>query len=211
MALFVTYTVLPYSSEAQDDKTASPAETNGIYAEVSFFPSIERDQSLTVNVSVVNTNVYGFWGQTVSEPKDAHDIAHSPLLKAMLSDSFLYFTPTNPFYDAIQLQDATGKTLPLFKAYASTSNSYPALFSLAAARKNNSYASSSEPRPLKSSRDTLAQFQLEDYFKIEESGNYKLTVWPKIYKRASTNDDICHRIDLPPVTVVIKWEGQPSK
>lgn len=54
-------------------------------------------------------------------------------------------------------------------------------------------------------------FQLGDYFELKEPGEYKLTVWPKIYRRSATNDDICQRIDLPPVSVTIKWQGQAAK
>jgi hypothetical protein len=53
-------------------------------------------------------------------------------------------------------------------------------------------------------------FQLTDYFDIKQPGEYQLTVWPKIYKRSATNSDICERIDIPPVTVTIKWDGKSS-
>lgn len=196
-----------YASETTNSQTTNQMDTNGIYAEVSFFPNIEHDQRLTVDIFIVNTNTYGFWGRKVDENTDNT----ATVLQQMFSDTFLYFTPTNPFYDAIQLQDTTGKKIPLLKPYVFSPSSYPAFFSLSAARKSNQYPSASEPRSLKSSHDTLAQFQLEDYFDIREPGDYQLTVWPKIYKRASTNDDICRRIDLPPVTVTIKWNGATKK
>ncbi len=51
---------------------------------------------------------------------------------------------------------------------------------------------------------------LTDYFDIKEPGQYTFTVWPKIYKHSSTNTDICNRIDLPPVSVTFKWNGQTN-
>jgi hypothetical protein len=51
-------------------------------------------------------------------------------------------------------------------------------------------------------------FPLKDYFDIKQAGEYKLTVWPKIYKRTATNLDVCDRTDLPPVSATFKWNGE---
>ncbi len=55
------------------------------------------------------------------------------------------------------------------------------------------------------------RFQLEDYFEMRAPGKYQLTVQPKIYHRLATNDDICVRIDLPPITATFKWAGEKTK
>ncbi len=54
-------------------------------------------------------------------------------------------------------------------------------------------------------------FELGALFDIKNAGEYKLTVWPKIYKRSATNPDICQRLDLPPVSVTINWQRRPVK
>jgi hypothetical protein len=57
----------------------------------------------------------------------------------------------------------------------------------------------------------VGPFSLGDYFDIEEPGEYAITVWPKVYKRDATNSDVCHRIDLPPVSAKFKWSGSSKK
>jgi len=61
------------------------------------------------------------------------------------------------------------------------------------------------PIPLMTCLPQLSRFHLEDYFDIKKPGDYHLTVWPKIYKRAGPTNDLCERIDLPPVTAAVKW------
>jgi hypothetical protein len=48
-------------------------------------------------------------------------------------------------------------------------------------------------------------FYLKDYYSIKKEGEYHLTIWPKISQRSKTNLDLCHRIDLKPVTIPIEW------
>jgi hypothetical protein len=47
----------------------------------------------------------------------------------------------------------------------------------------------------------LGGFEIKDYFRIKKSGQYTLTVWPKIYQRSPTSDIWLYRIDIPPVLV----------
>lgn len=61
------------------------------------------------------------------------------------------------------------------------------------------------------SKANLGLFDLSHYFQLKKSGDFKLTVWPKIYKPSSKNQDRYERIDILPVTVVIKWGGTPGK
>src|SRR6185369_6425936 len=53
-------------------------------------------------------------------------------------------------------------------------------------------------------------FSLNDYFMPTNVGKYKLTVWPKMYKRTNDGSAICYRIDLPPVTIPIDYSNIPS-
>ena len=67
------------------------------------------------------------------------------------------------------------------------------------------------PFPLDSSRNVMGRFKLSDYFAITNAGEYRLTVWPKIFTRALTNKDLCERVDLPPVTITFQWPIEPEK
>jgi hypothetical protein len=51
----------------------------------------------------------------------------------------------------------------------------------------------------------LARFRLFDYFEITNSGEYQLTVWPKVYVKTSTNTFDCKLIDVPPVTATFTF------
>jgi len=49
---------------------------------------------------------------------------------------------------------------------------------------------------------------LNHVFLVETSGNYELTIWPKIYHGSQTNPDLFERIDLPPVKFPIIWDAR---
>lgn len=181
--------------------------TNGICGEAEVLWDNGGDESPVIAVSVVNTNINGFLGEPT--PKNSHEIA--PILQKMFSGTMLFFAPTNQFCGPVELENTNGMKIPPLKPQISSRNSYPAFFSLSAVTKSKHNPLNFFPRPLGSWRDSLARFPLDDYFDIKKPGTYQLTVWPKIYKRASTNDDICHRIDLPPVSVTIKWNGTPQR
>ena len=57
----------------------------------------------------------------------------------------------------------------------------------------------------------LGFFDLGDYFQTKEPGEYKLTLWPKIYKRTGLDNDLYQRIDIPPVSVTFQWDGEPLR
>jgi hypothetical protein len=43
------------------------------------------------------------------------------------------------------------------------------------------------------------------------TGEYTLTVFPKIYRRSHADQDVCQRIDLPPATVSFRVEEGQRK
>jgi hypothetical protein len=49
-------------------------------------------------------------------------------------------------------------------------------------------------------------FQLDDFFDLRQPGEYTVRVWPKIYKLSTQSTNLCERIDLPPISVGIRWE-----
>ena len=120
---------------------------------------------------------------------------------------------TNSFCGPVELRDAKGRSLPLLKPEVSQPDAYPARYSLSDEDANFIHRHGAylgpgifpEPVLAVHSSSDLAKFNLEEYFDLKEPGEYLLTVWPKIYKRAAKGADVCERIDLPPVTVTIKW------
>jgi hypothetical protein len=142
-------------------------------------------------------------------------------LPSGVPESIIYWGANNSFCGPIELKDETGQKIPLLKPSVSLPESYPAGFYLSPLfhdwfNKDMTQASTyvlpmpgeKPPGFLCDSkrRYQLALFSLGDYFKIKKSGEYKLTVWPKIYKRSATNTDFFERIDVSPVTAPIKYK-----
>jgi hypothetical protein len=125
------------------------------------------------------------------------------------ADRWMYFMATNSFCGLIELTDQAGQKLPLLKPQVDSEAAYPASFQIWQTRLSHHVRRSWEcPVPLVPQAGTnveMRPFKLEDYFKIQIPGEYHLTVRPKIYKRSATNNDLCERIDLSPVTVPVHW------
>ena len=121
-----------------------------------------------------------------------------------------FFAATNSFCGLIELRDASGDTIPLLKPEVNSSEAYPIAYRLDIVGHllaKNIGLGPALPMVMYGS-DAELSFYLKDYFKIKEPGEYQLTVWPKIYKRLGTNDDLCVRIDVPPVTIPIHWADE---
>ena len=127
-----------------------------------------------------------------------------------------YYRATNSFCGPIALRDPSGRQVPLLHPALSSLNAYPPTYSLRLAQADLMgrylfYSGPPMPTPLMTQLPQLARFHLEDHFPVKEPGDYQLTVWPKIYKRISTTNDLCERIDVPPVSVVVSWQGHQLK
>jgi hypothetical protein len=187
--------------------TANGGSTsNGIYGIVSLRLGEGPLHGQSVEVLVTCTNKSEFYGEEMPDDKD--------ILKTFekaFSDRLLYFAPTNLFCGVIELRDSSGAALPLLKPEISMPEAYPPSFPLRNAKRSNPHPSAQYPKPLAFPRELLAHFQLADLFDIKQPGDYTLTVWPKIYKRSSTNSDLCVRFDLPPVSATFKWDGDSQK
>lgn len=55
----------------------------------------------------------------------------------------------------------------------------------------------------------IAMFDLAKYFTLEKPGDYKLTLWPKLYKKVQRDKDLFQLIDIPPVSFNFHWDGSP--
>ena len=121
-----------------------------------------------------------------------------------------YFGAPNSFFGFVELKDSEGRKMALLKPQANSQAAYPDSYSIQQARidLNKGISMGPElPGVITGSDPVAGNFHLQNYFKIEKPGDYQLTIWPKIYKKSETNQDIVQRIDLPPVTIPIKWAG----
>ena len=216
-------------AEAQSNQTTSPVPgaipslewnwgmpTNGICGEAAVHWSSGRGQLPDVQIRIVDTNASCiFGGESRGEAIDgtiggkAYPLGD--LLDRLSHDKWLCFGPTNLFCGPVQLRDAAGRELPPLKPEVSSPEAYPESFSVAQARKQRPDPRTAFPLALYGWAPQLARFNLGDYFAIDKPGAYRLTVWPKIYKRSTGNPDLCERIDVPPVAVTIDWTEPPAK
>lgn len=217
LLVVVSLLLVPLSGLSQPNQSSSPVPgampcpernwgmpTNGICGEAAVIWSRGVARLPDIAVNVINTNRGGFFGpdSSTNEVKAFVDSA--------FSDQALYFSPTNLFCGPLELRGPNGLLLPPLKPGIASPQAYPPTFNLGASKKNNRNFPADFPLPLESWNARLAEFRVEDYYQVKEPGEYRLSVWPKIYKRASTNSDICVRVDLPPVSVTIKWDAETN-
>lgn len=186
---------------AEENGQAVGASTNGIYGSATYSP-----------------NSYGEGGHLVSvyshftPPSTNIDyISQFELEKFHVAK---YFVATNSFCGFLELKDSGGNKLPLLKPNVNSQAAYPSSYSLKQVFINLNKGISMGPElpmAITGTDPRICNFHLHRYFQIEKLGDYQLTIWPKIYKRSVTNLDLVERIDLPPVTIPIKWTESSSK
>jgi hypothetical protein len=185
------------------------ATTNGIYATgkyVAFWPDGGHVIRIYVHFRPPSTNI-----PTISpfprvvEESNGVKIYSDPIFDGK------YFLATNSFCGFVELRDQSGDKVALLKPEVNSPEAYPDAYDLKLANRllmeKVAYMGAPKPGCLSGMDPEQCRFHLQKYFKLEKTGDYQLTVWPKIYKRSETNRDLCERIDLPPVTIPIKWSG----
>ena len=227
--IFSLIAVLYFQQNAIAEQLGSSTRTatNASYAtgHVEYYI---QENYVKVPVQIAVTCHLDFAGETNIERRKVvvvnftNRTAHDPSL------FWKYFMGTN-YIDGnyccgpVEMQDKEKRQLPLLRPQINFPSAYPPSYSLTNAqafilrcRNRQAVALNGllSPFPLLP-RDgvevDLPKFNVANYFKLETPGEYQLTVWPKIYKRSATNDDVCERLDLPPVTIPIKWNGDSSK
>jgi len=125
-----------------------------------------------------------------------------------------YWGATNSFCGPMELVSESGKKMRLLKPEILSPQHYPEKFDLRPLHDDfwnkaaKSFSTHDEipghvlPEFLTEGNRPYQYryFNLNEFFKVKKPGDYKLTVWPVIYRRSSTNDDMYEKIDVPPVT-----------
>lgn len=183
--------------------------TNGIYASgkyVAHYPGGGNIIRLFVHFRPPSTNIPAISPfPRVVEESNGIKTYSNPIFDGK------YFVATNSFCGFVELRNESEDVITLLKPEMNLQESYPDSYNLKISNRilmeKISYMGADKPGCLSGTDPEQCRFHLKDYFKIEKPGDYQLTVWPKIYKRSETNSDLCERIDLPPVTIPIKWAG----
>jgi len=182
------------------------AATNGISGGIRVALGVGRP--LVVSVFVTNANL-----QETSPMDDSATNPAMAFIEKVEGPDWLYYMPTNSFCGPIELRDVRGSGVPPIEAKARQTNAYPAQYDLSLERSNYLHRKEAMlgpglfPDPVLgiASTSELIRFEVGKYFDLKEPGEYKLTVWPKIYRRIATNNEVCRRIDVPPVSATLKW------
>jgi hypothetical protein len=188
--------------------------TNGIRAGITVRQAAGPTGAPAISVFVTNSNPGELF-----QAKDYGTNWLKPFLEKVGNNDWLYYMATNSFCGPVELRDAKGRSLPLLKPEVSRPEAYPPRYSLSADNFNRLYRNRAYlgpgifPLPLLGAHlsSELVKLDLAEHFDLKEPGDYELTVWPKIYKRISKTSDLCERIDVPPVSVTLRWESRPSK
>ncbi len=127
----------------------------------------------------------------------------------------VYLAASNAFCGPIELLNATGESLTFRSHQLTAEEPYPKylrwsiLFREAMAQPTISQTVPADKVYFSGEGWVeLAKFSLQETFGLKEAGEYRLTVWPKLYKRSERADedrDVYVRIDMPPVTANINW------
>jgi hypothetical protein len=120
----------------------------------------------------------------------------------------MYFKATNYFCGPVILRDSNGVEVPPRDRNLVSDATYPPSFRhLELGSLDDLHRKIASP--LFGRLPQLARFKLEDIFEMKKSGDYVLTVWPKIYRQLKNDDDLCERIDVPPISVKVRWISSP--
>ena len=188
--------IAPLGIHAEENGQPVGASTNGIYASAKYLPNAPGDGGHLISIFV----------HFRSPSTNIDYISPFELEKYQVAK---YFNARNAFIGLIELENSSGEKIPLLKTNVNSQAEYPDSYSLKQTRMdlNQGNIGPELPYAITGSDPEAGNFNLPKYFKIKKPGDYQLTVWPKIYKKTETNSDLVKRIDLPPVTIPIKWTG----
>ncbi len=175
---------------------------SGIYATGADVDSNEHRVTIIIHFTPPNTNIDISPFMHLIKGTNGVKTITTPLKDGR------FFWATNSFCGFVELRDADGGKVRLLKPEINDSAAYPSSYRLRIVGRLETHVVASYELPhALSGADANFIFNIKDYFKIKEPGEYQLTVWPKIYKRLGTNDDLCVRMDIPQVTIPIHWAG----
>lgn len=205
LATFGLLAIVPMlCAQAEVSPVEDGGSTNGLYATAQFTPFWPGGGNVVrvfLHIRPPGTNIPAI--SPFPMTSNTNGLVSDPIT------SGLYFLATNSFCGFIKLRDASGQDVGLLRPEVNLPEAYPQSYNLYSASRfleRKFGPAPSLPLCLCGTDSELVTFHLTKYFNIQDSGDYQLSVWPKIYKRSETNHDIVKRIDLPTVTIPIKWK-----
>lgn len=132
-------------------------------------------------------------------PGEARTLAYAPTAQ--------YFMATNSTWGPMTLVDASGHEAAPLKPRTNSRESYPEVYSVNAmfsylTSPGRGGWRSGPPLPIALQPGLgLPLVEVNRFFRITGPNDYRLTLWPKVYRRETPGSDLCRRIDLPPVSL----------
>jgi hypothetical protein len=200
------------------------AETNGLYAKAAAVRNASGAdyhvwlyvlQSRTNHAASAQTEpntVFFGSGQVMANPVKTNATARVEYFK-----NGFFFQSLNSFCGIVELRDKNHAVVPLRQPEVNWTNDYPAYFTSATLPQSRFWPKTAPqfapkerwPTPFLGEIAHLPSFSLTNIFAVEHPGEYRLTIWPIIYKRVYLGQDLCERVDLPPVSVDLTIETSP--
>ncbi len=202
-------------------KTEAGLPINGLYAEVGVYSVSRADNSVVVltlhhtgsasnSFELRQTRTNWYFGESflkLKQPENETIRLRNP--------RGYFFKPLNGFPGKLRLSTTNGAPVAMFHAETiNADTNYPASFRFSSLTNHFSKPSSqiltggegNWPDVLVGMKPHLKNFNLNEMFDIKGSGTYLLEFSPIIYRRSLTDPDLCERVDLPPVTISVRWE-----
>lgn len=200
------------------------AVTNGIHTEVCTRRILHKG-SATVWIYIVSpattnkaagTNFQWYFGEDFLQlPTEAltNQSRGRPLKGFYRPPPGFYFEALNGCFGTFEMWNNKGQPVQKILPQNAQATNFPSLF-----RFSTVFESEFAPKPgisggppwptplLMTGRSQLANFDLDAWFALTNSGEYRLKVSPIIYRRSAQDLDLCERVDLPPVTIDIVWD-----
>ena len=175
-----------FHANAAETGESVGASTNGIYATAKYLPSEPGGANIRVYVHFrpPSTNI-----PTISPFPSTLEETNEVFVP---DTDRKYFLATNSFCGFVELKNESGEQIKLLKPAVNSPAAYPAAYNLKLTSKllEGKIDASILPGCLSGMDPVQCSFHLQKYFKIEKPGDYRLTVWPKIYEKSETNQDI---------------------
>jgi hypothetical protein len=121
----------------------------------------------------------------------------------------MFFKATNYFCGPVLLRDSNGVAVPARNPHLVSPSAYPQSFRQSELGQIDPFHAKFAVA-LAGRLPQLAKLNLRDLFDIKQPGDYILTVWPKIYRQLRSDDDLCERVDLLPISLKIHWTPPPA-
>ncbi len=124
-----------------------------------------------------------------------------------------FFMATNSTWGPMDLVDPVGRRVRPIKGDVNDPAAYPGSYRVDDMFFRLSFTGDSRrgppvPASLRTEQG-IPLFRIDEYFKMQDAGDYQLTLWPTIYQRESAGTDLCHKVTFPAARLTLHIGDSP--